>query len=85
MVRWEFRRGGADLGGHGLNVSSRQRLARDGGQARFALSTPTTSGRGRAQTFFAGRCQMLGLICAQFHPEPANRRLFYGSGRDGVC
>jgi hypothetical protein len=73
--------------GGALKFPFRQCLARVGGRARFALSTPRCAGRGRedggAPKFFVGRGQMGGLFRALFWPQPANRRLFCGWGDFG--
>jgi hypothetical protein len=75
-TRWGFRSSNADLGGRGLNVSSRQRLTRDGGRARFAPLTPTSSGRGsgwrRPQIFLrVGRNGGSARVALTFKSSPS--------------
>jgi hypothetical protein len=70
-----------------LKCPSRQRLTRVAGRAQFALSTPTSAGRGRADggapKFICGLATDGGLFHAFFCPQPTNRRLFCGLGRYG--
>jgi hypothetical protein len=86
--RGDFRSGGAERVGRVLKCPSRQRLAQVGGRARFALSTPTSAGRGRADggapKFICRSGTDGGLFRAIFCPQPANRWLFCGLGDLGV-
>jgi hypothetical protein len=86
-ARWGIGSGDADLGGSGLKLPSRQCLAQDGGRAQFHPPTPSSSGRGArdggAPKFFCGSGQDVFIFHEIFCPEPAYRRLFGGSGRDG--
>jgi hypothetical protein len=82
-----FRSGGAEKVGRGMKCPSRQRLARVGGRTWFALSTPTSAGRGRADggapKFICGPATDRGVLSTRFlpsRPQPAKRRLFCGLG-----
>jgi hypothetical protein len=77
-----FRRARAEM-------SYRQRLARVGGRARFALSTPTSAGSGRADggapKFICGLATDEGSGLHVFfssRPQPAKRWLFCRLGLD---
>jgi hypothetical protein len=83
----EFHSSGAERVGRVLECTSRQRLARVGGRARFALSTPTSAGRGRADggapKIICGSGTDGRSVPRNFSPQTANRRLFCGLGRFG--
>jgi hypothetical protein len=69
-----------------LNFPSRQRLARVGGRARFALSTPRCAGRGRADggvpKIFCGSGTDGGSVSCSFFfaPNPQTNGYFAGWG-----